>query len=117
MYQALPALPYCKRRKAGRGTVNEARAGAHKTDWSIDDTGMANKFVPCSANKFIPCSANKFVPCSANKFVPCLANKFVPCSANKFVPCSANKFVPCSAHTLWLFFGSVPSTLVWIVAY
>ena len=24
MYQALPALPYCKRRKAGRGTGNEA---------------------------------------------------------------------------------------------
>ena len=25
MYQALPALPYCKRRKAGRGTGNEAK--------------------------------------------------------------------------------------------
>ena len=24
MYQALPALPYCKQRKAGRGTGNEA---------------------------------------------------------------------------------------------
>ena len=29
MYQALPALPYCKRRKAGRGTGNEAIVSVH----------------------------------------------------------------------------------------
>ena len=35
MYQALPALPYCKRRKAGRGTGNEAKGDVHLFSLSV----------------------------------------------------------------------------------
>ena len=40
MYQALPALPYCKRRKAGRGTGYEARPTAN-THLEIVQLGTA----------------------------------------------------------------------------